>query len=374
MTLLCWICLLLALFPAGLFILNLKLYRQPALTNSIPPRVSVLIPARNEERSIREAVQTALISTGVKLEIIVLDDHSTDRTAQIVAEMSTADPRVRLAHAPELPDGWCGKQFACHTLSQLATAPILCFVDADVRLATNALARLTVALQTNKADLISGFPLEETETAFEKLLLPLMHFVLLGFLPIIYMRRSTAPAYAAGCGQIIIATRGGYQESGGHAAIKASRHDGIMLPKAFRRVGLATDLYDLTNLARCRMYTNAREVFTGLAKNATEGIAAPARILPFTFILLLGQVVPFALLPFVWHAPTLRMLCLLACLFAYLPRALAVFRFRQPWIGAILHPFGVATLLGIQWWALLRFVAGKPVSWKDRSYSAARSM
>src|SRR5262249_61852699 len=97
--------------------------------------ISVLIPARNEERGIVAAVESALASEGVSLEVIVLDDHSEDRTAALVEGLARRDSRVRLVPAPPLPEGWCGKQHACHVLAGCACHPLLAFLDADVRLA-----------------------------------------------------------------------------------------------------------------------------------------------------------------------------------------------------------------------------------------------
>ncbi|HET6576083.1 MAG TPA: glycosyltransferase family 2 protein, partial [Fimbriiglobus sp.] len=137
------IALALAALPALFFLRNAQLFRPPpAIQPGPPPRVSVLIPARNEEQSIGPSVESVLESIGVELEVIVLDDHSEDRTAEIVRAIAARDSRVRLETAPSLPDGWCGKQWACYTLSKLARYPVLTFLDADVRLTPLALARM----------------------------------------------------------------------------------------------------------------------------------------------------------------------------------------------------------------------------------------
>lgn len=337
-------------------------------------RVSVLIPARNEEQSIGACVEAALASKGVDFEVIVLDDHSDDATAAIVKRLEKTDSRVRLVSAPPLPPGWCGKQFACSVLAQLASEPILCFLDADVQVRPDGLARMVAGLRRSKAQLLSGFPRQITVTALEQLLLPLMHFLLLGFLPLDRMRRSLEPSLGAGCGQIFVAERDAYWKAGGHAAICESRHDGLALPRAFRRAGFRTDLWDATEIASCRMYRNAREVVAGLLKNATEGLAAPPCIIPFTVLLFFGQVLslPLSLYLCLVDAPVvLRVMAAGAVLSAYLPRVAAVFRFRQPLGWALLHPLGIALLLGIQWLAFFRAMLRVPATWKGRSYSTS---
>lgn len=356
-----------ALIPALLFLRNLHLFAPPPAPGGSRPAVSVLIPARNEERSIHESVAAALGSEGVELEVVVLDDHSEDRTAEIVAGMAAQDPRVRVEAAPPLPAGWCGKQHACHALARLARSPILVFLDADVRLAPDGLARSVAFLEQSGAGLASGFPRQETVTFLERLLLPLIHFVLLGFLPIARMRRSPHSSYGAGCGQLFVTRREDYDRAGGHAAIRASLHDGIALPRAFRRAGIATDLFDATDVAVCRMYQNAGEVWRGLAKNATEGVASPGKILPVTILLAAGQILPYLLLiAFGWAA-------IPAVLAAWLPRWLAVRRFRQPPDGALLHPLGILVFLAVQWYALGRQLLGRPAGWKGRAYSPSTS-
>lgn len=368
MTILAILAAVSALIPALLFLRNLKLFTPPP-SPSTRPAASVLIPARNEERSIRDSVAAALRSEGVDLEVVVLDDQSEDRTAEIVAEMAGQDRRVRLETAPPLPAGWCGKQHACYALSRLARNPCLIFLDADVRLAPSGLAQAIAFLEQSRAGLVSGFPRQETVTFLERLLLPLIHFVLLGFLPMKRMRSCLHPSYGAGCGQLFVTRREDYDRSGGHAAIRASLHDGISLPRAFRRAGIATDLFDATGVAVCRMYRNAAEVWNGLAKNATEGVASPGKIVPVTILLTAGQVLPFVLLVLSPRDP----LPWLAVLAAWLPRWIAVRRFGQPLDGALLHPLGILVFLAVQWYSLGRHLLGRPAGWKGRAYSPSTS-
>lgn len=363
-----------ALSPAVLFCMNLRRYRAPEVASADAlPSISVLIPARDEERSIANAIESVLASRGVTIEVVVMDDASTDRTADIVAALAVRDARVRLHQAPALPRGWNGKQHACWALANTAQHPVFCFVDADVRLEPEALARMAAFLTRNNAALVSGFPGQVTETTMEWLLLPLIHFVLLGFLPLSRMRAGTDPALAAGCGQFLMVRREPYFGAGGHASIRETMHDGLRLPRLLRQHGHRTDLADLTTLATCRMYTTAGQVWQGLAKNATEGLAAPSRIVPVTLLLLLGQVVPYALLlwllvsparvrPVLWVAVTV------AVVGALLPRMLATVRFRQPMRSALLHPLGILVLLAIQWFALVRKLRGGAVSWRSRAY------
>jgi glycosyltransferase involved in cell wall biosynthesis len=366
--------MLCSLAPAVLFCVNWRRYVPPPQAGSLYlPAISVLIPARDEQDGIAGAVESVLASTGVNFEVIVMDDGSVDRTADIVEAIAKKDSRVRLEHTQTLPIGWNGKQHACWALAHTARHELFCFVDADVRLSPECLSRMAALLKRGRRGLVSGFPQQVTETWLERLLLPLIHFVLLGFLPVERMRNTTDPAFAAGCGQFILVRREEYFACGGHAEIKSTMHDGLLFPRLFRQHGYRTDLADLTDLATCRMYCNARQVWQGLAKNATEGLGAPVRILPISLLLFLGQMVPFVLAAWLWqvggYSAGETVYVLVAMTGAWMPRFMAAYRFRQNWLGAWLHPLGVGVLLALQWYALVRKLTGGSVRWKARSYS-----
>jgi hypothetical protein len=328
-----------------------------------------LIPARNEEQSIGATVEAALRSQDVELEVLVLDDHSEDATATLVGEAAARDRRLRLVRGPELTEGWSGKTHACWVLAQLAAHDLLLFLDADVRLVPDGLARLAAFLRQSGAHLVSSVPFQETRSLMEQLLIPLIHFVLLGFLPLERMRASGHPAYAAGCGQLFLVQRSAYQTAGGHFAIRSTLHDGLELPRSFRAAGLKTDLCDASGVATCRMYQTGRAVWRGLAKNATEGLASSRLIVPSTLLLLLGQVAPVVLLSLALRSTPVAVapaLAAVAC--SYYPRLTAVRRFGQPVLGAVLHPIGVLTFLAIEWWAFMARALGRPREWKGRAY------
>ena len=384
-----WICVgLIALFaitPAVVYAGNVRRYRPPRLRGGDEvlgrepdgrPRVSVLIPARDEEASIGEAVASVLAETEVPIELIVLDDHSADATAEIVADFAATDPRVRLETSDPLPDGWCGKQFACWQLASLAAADRLLFLDADVRVEPHAIARtlaLFDRLETERGvGLLSGVPRQIVGTVPEAVFIPLIHLILLCYLPIGRMRRSVDPSYAAGCGQYLMCSRRAYGAAGGHEAIASSMHDGLLLPKAFRKAGIATDLVDATPLARCRMYRTGPEVWAGLSKNAAEGLAHPKRFAFFGPALLIGHIAPFALLPWASVLPgPLVGTCAAAAAVLLAVRADMARRFRQPWSMVPLHPVTVAALLALQATALVRHLLGAKPTWKGRGVAGA---
>ena len=375
MTTLAMIALVLALVPALLWTVNMWLFHAPGPATpketADPPGISVLIPARHEEDRLGPTLESVRANDGIDLEIIVYDDHSTDGTAELVRDHARSDNRVRLMKGGDLPDGWCGKQHACWELSQAARHDILCFIDADVRLSEDALRRIAGELKQSRSQLISGFPRQETKSFGEKLLISFIPYILLGFLPIWFMRRFNHPGLAAGCGQLMIAERDAYREVGGHSAIRQSRHDGITLPAAFRRNGYHTDLFDAKDIAVARMYDGFRSTWNGLAKNATEGMARPEALPVFTVLLLGGQVLPAVLLPLallVDGGCTTTLYAGAGVLLSSLPRLSGVLRFGQSALSALLHPIGVMVLMANQWFAFLRSLLGGSAEWRGRTY------
>ena len=311
-------------------------------------------------------------SEGVDLEVVVLDDGSTDGTGARVAAWAEADSRVRLIHGPPLPRGWNGKQHACRTLAGAATHDVLAFQDADVRIGPEALSRMAAYLERRRLDLVSGFPREVTGSLAEALVIPQIHVLLLGYLPLPFARLFRGRGFAAGCGQLMMARRSAYEAMGGHGAIRASRHDGVTLPRAFRAAGCRTDLVDATPLATCRMYTDAAEVWRGFSKNATEGMAKPVALPIWTVLLGGGHVLPFALLPMAVLAgagEALR-LCAIAVALVWGARAMLAARVQQSALSVLLHPLGMVLVLAIQWAALTAARRGRPQSWRGRSYDA----
>ncbi len=363
MTVLGLLAMALAALPVLLATGNLPGFRTPAPA-AAPEPLSVLVPARDEEANIGPAVAAILASAGVEIELIVLDDGSTDGTAAVLAGI--ADPRLRVVGGAGLPPGWSGKQHACALLAGMARHGLLVFTDADVRLAPDALVRMAGFMQRNPAiGLASGFPRQVVRSWAEQLLLPLIHFLLVGFLPMGVMRRSMQPGLGAGCGQLFIARRAAYALAGGHAAIRASLHDGITLPRAFRRAGQMTGLFDATAFSSCRMYSSAAEVWAGLGKNATEGMARPLPLVVWTVLLCGGQVLPLLL---VLTAPSTA--AYIALVLSIGLRLVLAARFQQPVPSALLHPLGILALLAVQWAALFRAARGRPATWRGRAYPA----
>ncbi|KMO32471.1 glycosyl transferase [Methylobacterium variabile] len=372
MTVLALVALALALLPAVLALANLlALRRKPSGAPAPDSLVSILIPARNEAANIGPTLAAALASTGVAIEVIVADDHSTDATAATVAAAAARDSRLRLIAVPPLPAGWTGKNHACHVLGQAASGRHLLFIDADVRLRPGAAAALAAAAVASGAALVSGVPRQVTGTLGERLTVPMINFLLLGYLPIPLMRRLRDPALGAACGQLVLAEAEAYRRVGGHGAIRESLHDGVLLPRVFRRAGLRTDLVAASDLATCRMYTDFRQAWAGFSKNAHEGLATPRALPIWTLLLGGGHVLPpLLVLAALLGAGSLPLAAAALALSLGTRAAITLATREDPWTIP-LHPITVALALTLQWNALLRPRRAGVATWKGRTYPAA---
>lgn len=371
---LAWSSLILAVFSTAAFLRNLREFHRAhdRLGSDRLSPVSVLIPARDEEVGIHATLTAVLANQGCDFEVLVLDDHSQDATHPIVQQIASQDARVRLIAGQPLPEGWCGKQYACYQLAEHARHDELLFMDADVRLHEDAIRRCLIHRRTSNCDLLSGFPRQIVGTLGEALLIPLIHIVLLTYLPFRLMRTTNRPSASAGCGQLFLTSREAYRRSGGHAVIRWSMHDGVTLPRAYRRAGLQTDLFDASDIAECRMYLGYLQTIRGLMKNAHEGIANARLIVPATVLMMLSFFVPTGLLVYQLFQPastTVWLLSAAAALVSYVPRVLTAQRFDHAWLSVPLFPLSILTFVMIQWVAFGRRLVGARSSWRGRAYT-----
>jgi chlorobactene glucosyltransferase len=359
----------------GLFALlvdNLRRFeRLPARSGGLAGRrVSVLVPARDEAETIGACLASLTAQEG-EIEIRVLDDGSRDRTAEIVAEVAERDARVALLTGGALPGGWKGKNFACHQLSETSSGDWLLFVDADVRLAPGAIAAALDLAEARGADLLSVFPEQECGTLGEKLLIPLLSFVLLAFLPFRLLAWPD-PRIAAANGQFMLFRRDAYRAIGGHRGVQGEIVEDIALARQIKRSGRRLALADGTGSVTCRMYRSLGEIWQGFSKNLYPAFGG--RPAPFWFSMgimgffFLG---PYGLVMIPEEgAPGGRALALTAIFMGLGMRGLLAWRLRQSALAVLGHPVAIGFLLalGLRSFWTARF--GRTVPWKGRSYTS----
>ena len=353
------------------YLLNLKVFRFPPIPElpASTPLISVLIPARNEEKRIRPCLGTLVDSNYPHFEILVLDDHSSDGTAALVQKRAQEDSRVRLLAGRDLPSGWTGKAWACHQLAQEARGEFLVFVDADTRFSDITLSQAVALAIHKKADLISLWPYLEAKSWSEHLIIPFVHLFILLYLPHWMGGRSTS--LGAANGQFLLFRRTAYEKIRGHESVAGHLVEDIALGRKMRAAGFRVLNQDGTNpghpiaLVRCRMYDNFRDLWDGFTKNLYP--AFDGRWAAFAFFQIFQTVVllaPFVLLPFFPHDP---ILWVETAVILSLRLSMA-HRFRQSWLGAVFHPFGMLLVLAISANSWLQTIRRR-LPWRGRHYA-----
>ena len=260
--------------------LNLRRLRVPQTDPApITERVSLLLPVRNEADRVTECLESLLEQIRVPdLEIVVMDDGSSDETAAVVRRVAGADPRVRLLTAAELTPDWLGKPHACQALADAAGGSVLIFVDADVRLAPHAVAAAVGLLRSSGLQLISPYPRQIAVTAAERLVQPLLQWSWLTTLPLGLAERSARPSLGAANGQFLVVDAETYRKSGGHAAasVRAAVLDDIALLRSVKAAGGRGGVVDGTTLATCRMYENWPQLREGYTKSLWSAFGSRA--------------------------------------------------------------------------------------------------
>ena len=256
-----WIAGAVALLSAHAAV-NARLLRVPT-PRPLAMRTSVLLPVRDEAHRVGLCLD-ALLRNDFD-ELLVLDDGSTDGTADLVRRIAGHDERVRVLGGAPLPSGWLGKPHACQQLADAATGEALLFVDADVVLAPGAVAA-TVALLA-EMDLVSPYPRQDAPGA-ARLVQPLLQWSWLTFLPLRLAERSPRPSLSAANGQLLAVLRSTYERAGGHAAVRDQVVEDVALMRAVTRVGGTGGVVDGTDLATTRMYESWDELVAGYTKSA----------------------------------------------------------------------------------------------------------
>jgi hypothetical protein len=239
-------------------------HRRLAARPAPPPRTSLLVPARDEADRLPDALPGLLAQPAT--EILVLDDRSTDGTAEVVRRAAASDPRVRLLAGEPVPDGWIGKNWACHQLAEAATGELLVFCDADVRLRPGALAAVWSELERQGSEVFSVFPRQLTGTLGERLLVPLIDENLLAFLPH-HLLTLPVPSAAVANGQFLAFRRDAYRAVGGHRAVAGHIVEDLALARAARRAGLRLGLALGGDLVGARMYRGYADAVRGTGKS-----------------------------------------------------------------------------------------------------------
>jgi chlorobactene glucosyltransferase len=351
----------------------------PAAPPAAPPLVSIVVPARDEARNIERCLRSVLATAYPRVEVIVVDDHSSDGTGALARAIG--DPRLRVLDCPPLPDGWFGKQWACHTGARAAHGDVLLFADADTTHAPDLVGRLVNELRGRGGGLLSIVGRQELGTFWERVVQPHVLAVILarygGTERVSRARRATSKIAN---GQCLAVDRATYESVGGHAAVRRVVAEDLKLAQRVCAAGHPVTLVAGERQLGTRMYTSLAELVRGWRKNVYAGgreampLGTLGRLLfPFLLLLppLMGLAPPLLLLaalatgavPAAWtRAAAVATLSTLLFWLAVYRRAALSPRY------ALAYPLGSAVLLYIALHAILR---GQRVEWRGREYLSA---
>jgi len=358
-----------------LFIINLiNLFYQKKIynvknENSFNPFISVLIPARNEEKNIERCVESVLRQSYQNYEIIVINDNSTDKTAEILSRFT--DQKYRFINGLEKPDDWVGKNYACYQLSREAKGEYFLFIDADTELEENALSGSVMLLNKFNPDLVSLMPKQETVTFWEKIIIPMLHYTVLTLLPMPLVEHTKKESLTMSNGQFMLFKKSFYEFIGGHESMKNKMVEDVWLGRKVKKSGGKLIFADGTDIISCRMYTSYSEILEGFSKNIFPGLSFSLSGLVFVILLYsFLYLLPFILflLSFIFFDNFLILINFLNIILPIIIRILHSLKFRLPVTQPLLHFLSVIMILKLALKSYENYTLKGGAVWKNRKY------
>lgn len=350
--------------------------------NPPAPLISVIIPVRNEERNIRRCLESMFRQTYPNLEVIVVNDRSSDRTPQILEELAQEDSRLQVIQGSPLPEGWAGKPHALWQGSKAARGEWLCFIDADTFATPELIASVYAAARANGSDLFSLLTAQKLDTFWEKTLQPLVFTALMvGFRP--HKVNDPRQPDAIANGAFLFFHRAAYEAIGGHQSVADSIVEDRDLAKRIKNAGLRLLIADGRGVMTTRMYTSFSEIWEGWTKNMFLGLHDHPRLAAlgvFGGILgLMGALVMPAWLiaGIIWlvkgggaYAALVVLQAVTAWIYLLYWRIQVNHEMEvSPWY-AFTFPIGSFVFAAMLITSALKVTSGKGVTWKGRRYMA----
>ncbi len=334
-------------------------------------KVSVLIPARNEEANIGRCLDSLLNQSYANYEIIVLDDCSEDRTWQILTEYTSRFPgRLKAVRGAPLPHGWCGKTHAMQLLSRHASGEYLLFTDADTVHSRESLAWAVTNINEHGADFLSGYVHQDLQSFGEALIVPTTYIMSAIIMPFWLIPRPNSSMLTMAVGQMVMFRRRTFEAIGGYSSVAEQISEDVFIARAVKKAGFRTVFLDLNNHVSCRMYQGYRNSFEGIGKNIYDFFKNQ----PTFFATVASILVAFIIFPLILVTiemrtgdPLLR-LSVFSVLCFVVAWSLTLYDRGLKWWVPLLYPLTFVHLLYMAWKSFSRVATGLGVVWKDRVF------
>ncbi len=350
-----------------LTVLNLAFL--PRLKEASPSNafVSLLIPMRNEERNVESLIQNLKRLTHQSLEIIILDDGSTDQTSELLKKSIGNDSFFKVIVGKPLPEGWVGKVHACHQLSQEAEGEYLFFLDADVRIAPDTIEKVLAKIERHRSGFVTGFPQFPVKPLLGKLLVPFQHFLVFFHLPLFMANYTKFPAFTAAHGAFMFFKREAYESIGGHQAVRSSLLEDVHITRLVKKKGWKATLVNNTEDAVCHMYDTNREVWEGFLKNIYIGLGQNpflvglASLFYFAFYFIPLPLFGYGIISLQW---TYCLPLIVVWAQTFIVDRISNQSLHHFW----LMPLASLALIAIMWASMVKRIRKQTYKWKGRSY------
>lgn len=323
------------------------------------PKVSLLIPARNEEAAIGRLLSDIQKLNYPDFEAIVCNDHSSDNTEEILNWFAGEDERIHWFLGEKLPTDWLGKNFACHQLAQKASGKYLIFLDADVELSNDSITKAVAYFQEKKLSLLSVFPQQRMETFAELSTVPVMNWILQSLLPMILVQKTRFPSISAANGQFMMFEAENYRTNQWHSQVRNQNVEDIRLARMIKTKGLKMAVLLGNRDIFCRMYRQFDEAVLGFSRNMHEYFGGKRAIMAgFWLIVFLGPLVVWAILG--WE-----FFCAFAVLVIASRLFVAIASHQNIFTSVLLHPLQMISFTAIVFYNIFRRMK-KETTWKGR--------
>ena len=339
------------------FISNPKLTSSP---REYTDMVSILIPVRNEEHNILNLLESIRNQDYQRYEVIILDDHSTDNTQELCARFCRLNKRFRIIPGKALPKDWLGKNYACYQLAAESKGTFLMFLDADETIANGLINNTVHRIKFYRLDLLSLFTNQVMISWGERMIVPLMHFVLLNLLPLRLVKLSKNPAFSAASGQFMLFNADNYRENQWHEQVKGKVVEDIEIMKLVKGYGFKAEALLANGFIFCRMYKNFSEAFNGFSKNLLAGFNNS--VIGLFLYLLLVILGPIAIA----YILSLELLLFALALIILSRVMISLMSGQNVWLNIILHPLQLIFMVLISVTSVKKYFT-KTIVWKGRT-------